>query len=437
MNYNKQVDRIVEYFHRQEKTPDNLKIGAEFEHFIVRENDLSAVRYDENSKDGIKDLLEYLLQKGWRGNFEGDNLIGLEKEGSTITLEPGAQIELSTQHTSTLAEMEQTYRNFVLDLMPWLEINQQLLIALGYQPHSKIEDIPFIPKQRYVFMSDYLIKKNKYALNMMKGTASIQLTLDYLDEEDYARKFQVTCYLSPLLAILTDNSPIFEGQRYTKHALRTKIWLNCDDDRCGIIPHAFDGDFSYATYAQYILDRSPIIITREGQLCSTEDQPFKAIFDPDEYSDKELEQVLTMFFPDVRTKQFIEIRTADSIPYPLNFAYLALLKGLLYDCKNIKTIHDTVTECFEFKKILAFQQEIIKKGLKAKACDKHIMEVILKFMNLAKEGLAEEEQHYLQPLYKLVEIRKNPVTLIDERLRAGMPLKEALKDSIINNIFTA
>jgi len=98
----------------------------------------------------------------------------------------------------------------------------------------------------------------------MKGTASIQLTLDYLDEEDYARKFQVTCYLSPLLAILTDNSPIFEGQRYTKHALRTKIWLNCDDDRCGIIPHAFDGDFSYATYAQYIfgLDHPSLLLVK-------------------------------------------------------------------------------------------------------------------------------------------------------------------------------
>jgi len=435
MSYNKQIDRIVEYFRKQEKTPDNLKIGAEFEHFVVRENDLSAVRYDENSKDGIRDLLSYLMQKGWRGNFEGDNLIGLEKDGSTVTLEPGAQLELSTQHTSTLAEMEQTYKNFVYDLLPWLHDQQQLLIALGYQPYSKIEDIPFIPKQRYVFMSDYLIQKNKYALNMMKGTASTQLTLDYLNEEDYIKKFQVACYLSPLLAILTDNSPIFEGQRYKKHALRTKIWLHCDDDRCGIIPHAFDDDFCYDTYARYIIERPPIFITREGQLCNTEDQPFKAIFDPEECTDKELEQVLTMFFPDVRTKQFIEIRTADSIPYPLNFAYLALLKGLLYDCKNIETIHQTVTGCFEFKKILAFQQDIIKKGLKARACDKHIMEVILKFVNLAKEGLIEEEQKYLEPLYRLVEIRKNPVTIINEKLNAKVPLKEALKDCIINNIF--
>jgi glutamate--cysteine ligase len=432
MNYNKQVDRIVEFFHRQEKTPDNLKIGAEFEHFIVRENDLSAVRYDEISKDGIKDLLEYLLQKGWRGNFEGDNLIGLEKEDSTITLEPGAQIELSTQHTSTLAEMERTYKNFMYDILPWLKDNQQLLIALGYQPHSKIEDIPFIPKQRYVFMSDYLSQKGKYALNMMKGTASTQLALDYLNEEDYTMKFQVACYLAPLLAILTDNSPIFEGKRYKNYALRTNVWLNCDSDRCGIIPHAFDTDLYYATYARYILDRPPIIITREGQLCSTENQPFKAIFDPEESTDKELEQVLTMFFPDVRTKQFIEIRTADSIPYPLNFAYIAFLKGLLYDCKNIKTIHETVTGCFEFKKILALQHEIINKGLKAKACDKHVMEPILKFLNLAKEGLVKDEQKYLEPLYCLVEMRKNPVTLINEKLDDHVPLKEALKDCIID-----
>nr|MBC8382633.1 hypothetical protein [Candidatus Cloacimonadota bacterium] len=224
MNYNKQIDRIVEYFHRQEKTHDNLKIGAEFEHFVVRENYLSAVHYDENSKDGIRDLLNYLLQKGWTGSFEGDDLIGLEKDGSTITLEPGAQIELSTQHTSTLSEMEQIYKNFVFDLVPWLADQHQLLVALGYQPHSKIEEISFIPKQRYVFMSDYLAQKGRYALNMMKGTASTQLTLDYLTEEDYTKKFQVACFLAPILAILTDNSPIFEGKRYKKYALRTNIW---------------------------------------------------------------------------------------------------------------------------------------------------------------------------------------------------------------------
>jgi len=73
--------------------------------------------------------------------------------------------------------------------------------------------------------------------------------------------------------------------------------------------------------------------------------------------------------------------------------------------------------------------------LKAKACDKHIMQVILKFVNLAKEGLVKEEQKYLEPLYKLVEIRKNPVTLIDEKLKADIPLKEALRDCIINNQF--
>ena len=434
MNYSRQVDRIVQYFRKQEKTPDNLKIGAEFEHFIIRGTDLSSVHYEEIDKNGIRDFLYFLVQKGWRGSFEGDNLIGLEKDGTTVTLEPGAQVELSTQHSSKLADIENIYMNFLQDVMPWLKDNGQLLFALGYLPFSKIEDIPFIPKQRYVYMSEYLRTKGKYAINMMKGTASTQLTLDYLNEEDFSLKFQVACYLAPLLAILTDNSPIFEGKRYRHHALRTNVWLHCDNDRCGIIPHAFNKDFGYETYAQYILDRPSITLLRDGQLCYTQDEPFKAIFESDEFTDKELEHVLTMFFPDVRTKQFIEIRTADSIPYPLNFAYLALLKGLLYDCKNIKTIHETVTGCFEFKKILKLQKEIIQKGLKAKACDKDVMEPILKFVNLAKEGLIEEEKKYLDPLYALVEMRKNPVTLINEKLDAGFPLKAAIKDSIVNNL---
>ncbi len=429
MNYDKQIERIVSYFKKQEKTQDELKIGAEFEYFLIHAIDLSAVTYPE--QNGVKDLLTYLLTKGWRGMFEGDNLIGLEKDQTTVTLEPGAQIELSTQHTSTLKELETTYRNFIREIDPWLDEQQQLLIALGYQPKSSINDIPFIPKKRYAYMSDYLGNKGKYALNMMKGTAALQLTVDYLNEQDYANKFQIACYLSPLLSLLTDNSPIFEGKPYKKYALRTNIWLHCDNDRCGIIPHSFDTDFGYETYARYILDNPPILILREGELYYTAGEKFKDIFRPDEFTDQELEHVLTMFFPDVRTKKFIEIRMADSIPYPLNFSYLALLKGLLYDCKNIRKIHEIVTNCFEYKKVLSLKEAIISQGLHAKACDKHIMEVIQKFVNLAHDGLRKEEQQYLKPLYKLCEIKKNPVSLIDEKLKDGATLREALQTSII------
>ena len=432
MNYDKQIERIVTYFREQEKTHDELKIGAEFEYFLVHAKDLSAVTYQE--QNGVRDLLTYLLTQGWRGMFEGDNLIGLEKEQTTITLEPGAQIELSTKHTSTLREIELIYRQFIDDLLSWLTDNNQLLIALGYQPKSSIAEIPFIPKERYAYMSEYLSTKGKYALNMMKGTAGLQLTVDYLNEQDYANKFRIACYLSPILAILTDNSPIFEGIPYKKHALRTNIWLHCDDDRCGIIPHAFDENFGYETYARYILDNPPILIMRKGELCYTEGIPFKDNFRPNDYTDQELEHVLTMFFPDVRTKKFIEIRMADSIAYPLNFAYLAMLKGLLYDCTNIRTIYETVIECFEFHKILKFQKEIIDKGLKAKTCEKDIMIVINRFLNLAKDGLRKEEQHYLEPLFTLCELRKNPVTIIDEKLKMGMSLKEALQPCIINSM---
>jgi glutamate--cysteine ligase len=62
----------------------------------------------------------------------------------------------------------------------------------GYQPASKIAEIDMIPKLRYVKMAQHMSQNGRYALNMMKGTCSAQVSIDYTSESDFYKKISIS-----------------------------------------------------------------------------------------------------------------------------------------------------------------------------------------------------------------------------------------------------
>jgi len=61
-------------------------------------------------------------------------------------------------------------------------------LGLGVQPVSYLKEIQWVPKQRYRIMAPYMAEHGKLSQHMMKKTASIQVNVDYSDEEDFANK---------------------------------------------------------------------------------------------------------------------------------------------------------------------------------------------------------------------------------------------------------
>ena len=424
-----QISEIVKYFQSKEKTKKEHKLGVEFEHMIVEQDSLNTVSY--YGLNGVEETLKEMLSQGWYGDYEESSLIGLHNEGATITLEPGSQLELSTMPKSNIKDIEQEYINFVNQITPILKKKNQALLAMGYQPQTKISDIRFIPKQRYVFMSDYLKTRGKYAHNMMKGTASMQYSLDFINEEDFIKKFKVTSSLAPVMAVVFDNSPFFEGEVWQGHAVRTVIWQNCDDARCGIAAKHSGNGWGYAEYAKFVLETPPIFIQKKASSLYTGDKQYKKIFDPDDYTVAELEHAMTMVFPDVRAKSFIEIRMADACPYPLNIAGAAFWKGLLYSEENVNNLYETFRNV-TVQDIENAKNEAIEKGYEAKISGMTFSELALKLIHWAKSGLSTEEGRYLNPLVSLIEERKTPAALTKERLGVGK--KQAVQWCFINPI---
>ena len=68
-------------------------------------------------------------------------------------------------------------------------------LGLGFQPKWSVADTPVMPKGRYKIMKAYMPKRGKRGLDMMFRTCTIQVNLDFADEEDMVRKFRTSLAL--------------------------------------------------------------------------------------------------------------------------------------------------------------------------------------------------------------------------------------------------
>lgn len=432
MNYYKiNKNKIIEYIKSGEKTDGAYSLGLEFEHIVVYKESFKSVHYER----GVEEVMEQLLSKGWTKIDDEPKLLNIVKNGDSITLEPGAQLELSIKNCDTIDEIKERYFSFIKDIYPILESKNYSLLSIGYRPIEKIADIPMIPKQRYKYMSEYLSKRGKYALNMMKGSASLQISVDYTSEEDYIKKNRVANYLSPAISYLYDNSPIFEGNIHEGNGARVEIWNNMDDDRSRLTPGVLDKDFGYEEYADYILERPCIIALLDSKLVFTGPKRAKEVYEHIEMNIEQIEHLLSMVFPDVRTKKYIEIRMSDSVPYPYNLSSAILWKSIMYHSDNLEYFYS------QSLKSTTAQIETLRENLITgeKEAIKAITKMVETLLMRALDVVHPEERKYIDIL---IELQKNHINLASyskELLKKERSIFEALAIDVLSpenvNIF--
>lgn len=414
------MKRIADYIRSGEKVQENCSIGTEFEHILLYGDTLKSVTY--NDGNGVEALLRGLEKQGWDLVEENQRIMGATRDGDMVSLEPGAQVEISVNHTLSLKEIQRRYLQFLEDIKKVLNGNGQRLIALGYHPVSVIDQVSFIPKRRYDYMSDYLGKKDIHGHHMMKGTASAQVVIDYTSEEDFIKKFRVANSLTVLWSYLFDNSPVFEGKVWENNLARTNIWNHVDGDRSGILPGALDGRFGYEEYAAYVWKKPVIISLLDGSYQYTGSRTMEEVYGDRLMEPEEILHALSMFFPDVRAKRYIELRMCDSVPYPLNLSLAALAKGIFYCQKNLDWYYEASLGCTD--QDVRKQKEIMVQGSKV---PKALLAEVEEMLSRAQEGLAQDEQAYLDPLREMFHAHGNMATMFKERMKRGDcdPFKEA------------
>lgn len=258
------INAIVSYFESGIKAfggPGEL--GIELEQIIVHD-DLSPVSY--SGEHGVAWVLRQLAADYPRTTTdEHGDLLGVARPSEAVTIEPAAQIELSAGPFADLATARDTFEGFAQRLSDVLEPAGEKALAIGYHPSATARSLELIPKRRYQFMDLYLGERDIYGPCMMRGSASTQVSIDYTSTADCLRKLRLAFALVPMLSLMCDNAPVFEGKPREHQLVRTDIWQHVDNDRCGLVPDVLDPSFDLRRYAEYILDTVAILIPCQQQ----------------------------------------------------------------------------------------------------------------------------------------------------------------------------
>lgn len=392
---------IIAYFEQGARgNASSKKLGVEVEHFVVHEHSRKALSYEGDAHFGVRDILAYLSDYYPRKmqGVEGD-LIGLADDEASLTLEPAAQLEISIAPFENIREIVRVYKRFRSLVDPFMEQHQCKLITLGYHPTEKALDLPLIPKQRYRFMNEYFRALGTHGERMMRASASTQVSVDYSDEADAVRKLRVAQALVPMIAFLTDNVERFEGEVPDKPLSRLRMWRDVDNDRCGQIPGLFDDGFGFASYADWLLSTCPIFVTR-ASVADPQGPALRKVNGltaAEAYADapmstEDIEHLLSMFWPDVRLKHFVEIRPADALPIDAVAGYAALIKGIFYSSESLDRIEEAFGVVEGLWQLSSDYTEraaeaIRENGLQATICEMRLEDWLELLFKVAQEAL--------------------------------------------------
>ena len=140
--------QIIEYFKSGIKKTKDFKIGIEHEKFLFSNINNRRIDYSK-----IKEMFSALLEFGWNPILEKKNIIGLNKGGKSITLEPGNQIELSGDKLNHIHEACAESQDYLFELRQVTKKLDISIVSAGFDPISKLNEIPNNPKQRYKLMT--------------------------------------------------------------------------------------------------------------------------------------------------------------------------------------------------------------------------------------------------------------------------------------------
>ena len=129
---------LINYFHSSFTNPEYKGIGTEHEKFIFYTKDHKRLKFD--GEVSVQNLFQFFLSKGWQKNEYNsfNQLISLSKNGASITLEPGCQLELSGKILKNVHQTCTESYEHLRELEEYAVLNKLCIIGLGFDPISKL-----------------------------------------------------------------------------------------------------------------------------------------------------------------------------------------------------------------------------------------------------------------------------------------------------------
>ena len=304
-------ENIIEYFKSGIKDKKVFKIGIEHEKFLFDGKKNKRIDYSK-----VQEMFSALNEFGWRPIQEKGNIIGLNKGNKNITLEPGNQIELSGEKLNNIHEACSESHDYLFELRQVTKKLNINIVSTGFDPISKLNEIPNNPKQRYKLMTRDMPLNGELSLDMMYRTCGTQLNIDYSSENDFFKKFKIVNSIVPISIALFANSSIVEKKNSNYLSYRSKVWQNTSR---GGLPKLFFENLNFEKYADFIMNFPILFLLDKENYISGNKYIFKDFMDGkiDEIenrqpSESDLSLHLSTIFTENRLKKYIELRSMDT-----------------------------------------------------------------------------------------------------------------------------
>ena len=376
-------EQIINYFKSGIKNTKDFRIGIEHEKFLFNNKNNKRIDYSK-----IKEMFTALLEFGWNPVLERENIIGLNKGGKNITLEPGNQIELSGDKLSHIHEACAESQDYLFELRQVtkkLDIN---IVSAGFDPISKLDEIPNNPKQRYKLMTKDMPLGGKSSLDMMYRTCGTQLNIDYNSENDFIKKFKIVNSIVPISIALFANSSIVEKKNSNYLSYRSKVWQNTSR---GGLPKLFFENLNFEKYAEFVINFPVLFIQNQNTYISGGKYIFKDFMDGkiDKIAnrlptERDLTTHLSTIFTENRLKKYIELRSMDTCGWDCLCSGPAFNIGILYG--NLDEVYEIISN-WDKDKIINAYLEAPQKGFNTQLMGKDLLYWAKTLLNLSKKGL--------------------------------------------------
>ena len=408
-------DEILNIYKKGFKKPTEFCIGLEYERLPISCSSIKTVDYW--SDYGIKKLLEtYAKEDTWDLITDNKNIIGLQKNHDTVTLEPGSQLELSIKPEKTVFGLKNKIEQINETLLPICKHLNISLLNYGVAPYSTHKSINIIPKNRYKITARYLW--GILSDVMMRETAGIQCCIDFSSEEDAMRKFKLANKLSPFMTAMFANSPIRGGVDTGYKSFRALSWLNTDNDRCGFAGKISE-EFSFEDYMDWVLKTPMIYINRDKLNFEINgDITFEEFMDKgwsgENPTIEDYELQANLCFPEVRLRNFVEIRNHDCVGGDLKYSIPAIYKGIMYNEFAMQECEELLKP-LQYKDFAELRYNVPKLTLDAKIKKSKISDYAKQILEIAECSLKQMntgEEKFIEPIKELTYQNLTPADII-------------------------
>ena len=401
-------ENIINYFKSGIKEVKNFKIGIEHEKFLFDQKTNKRIDYPT-----ILKMFSALTEFGWQPIMEKQNIIGLQKQGKSITLEPGNQIELSGDKLNNIHEACSESHDYLFELQQVIKKFDLKIVSSGFDPISTLEEVPNNPKQRYIVMTNDMPNGGPLSLDMMYRTCGTQLNLDYDSEKDFIKKFKVINSIVPISIALFANSSIVEKKNSGYMSYRSKVW---QETSRGGLPKVFFDNMDFEKYADFAINFPLLFIQENKEYLSGNNYSFQDFMDGKikEINNRvptedDLTTHLSTIFTENRLKKYIELRSMDTCGWDCLCSGPAFNTGILYG--NLDEAYDLISK-WDKNKIINAYLEAPKKGFNTELMGKDLLYWSSILLGISKKGLktrdvlsksGESEVKFLNHLDKLID----------------------------------